>query len=428
MNNQVAVTNTTTLDAVFKQASQSINPSAFPKELFLHYSLPAFDELGGPALNRGEEIESNKTLLQKDSILVSKLNPRKPRVQLVRKSAIALRQVSSTEFISLVAIDRQTDLEYFKHLLNSSQVQSKLDAVATGTTNSHVRARPRDLFKQRIFAPPVPEQRRIAEILDTLDDQIRATEQIIVKLKRAADGLTSDVLTLGIDKGGRLRDPFRNRDQFMNTQIGVLPRDWEITSVGKVFDVQSGITLGPHRRPRKGSFRYLRVANVRRAALDLTELSRLQASVAECHQYALRENDLLVVEGHGDVGQIGRCARVDSHAAGLLHQNHLFRLRSSALNAVLAEAWLNSDYAKSYWRRTCSTSSGLNTINSRQLKAMVVGLPSSSEQERIAAILTAQHSRVDSERKILAGLQSLKQGLMADLLTGRVRVSPETTS
>lgn len=331
----------------------------------------------------------------------------------------------STEFHILRA--RSAEPRFLAQWLQAKDLRLAAETQMTGSAGQ--RRVPTDFFlRYRIPSLPIPEQRRIADILETLDDQIRTTAQIIGKLKITGDGIINDLLTCGIDGHGELRRPIDNPELFTDTPIGLLPRDWNITSVGEAFDVQSGITLGPHRRPRKGSVRYLRVANVRRAALDLTELSRLQVSVAERHRYALRENDLLVVEGHGDVGQIGRCARVDSHAVGLLHQNHLFRLRSSALNAVLAEAWLNSDYAKSYWRRTCSTSSGLNTINSRQLKAMVVGLPSYSEQERIAAFLTAQQSRMDSERKMLAGLQSLKQGLMSDLLTGRVRVPPETAS
>ncbi|WP_172651292.1 restriction endonuclease subunit S [Rhodococcus opacus] len=89
---------------------------------------------------------------------------------------------------------------------------------------------------------------------------------------------------------------------------------------------------------------------------------------------------------------------------------------------------MNSSYAKGYWRATCSTSSGLNTINSRQLKSMSVAIPPRSEQERIAAVLAVVNDRVDSERRELEKLRRQKQGLMSDLLNGRVRVPQEAGS
>lgn len=323
---------------------------------------------------------------------------------------------------------KAVDIRWLAHKLQDWESRTNIQISATGTSGSMKNLSKASLLSMPIACPPLSEQRVIAEVLDTLDDQILATEQIIEKLKIAGDGLTSQLLTRGVDGDGLVRDPSARPNEFVATRIGTLPGDWTITSVGEAFDVQSGITLGPHRRPKKDSSGYLRVANVRRAAIDLTEVARLQASAAERNQYALREYDLLIVEGHADVGQIGRCARVGPDAAGLLHQNHLFRLRSSEISAVFAEAWLNSDYAKSYWRSICSTSSGLNTINSRQLKSMAVGLPSRAEQSRIAAVLTAQRVREDSERRLLGALRGLKQGLMSDLLTGRVRVPAETAS
>lgn len=323
-----------------------------------------------------------------------------------------------------VTAARDVDVRFLNHLINFHLDQ--LSARSHGTTMKHVTRG--DLEAYMVQLPTIAEQGRIAEILDRLDDHIRGTEQIIEKLKIEGDGLISQLLTRGVDSDGLIRDPSARPKEFTETRIGTLPHAWTITSVGEVFDVQSGITLGPHRRPKKDSCGYLRVANVQRSAIDLSDVARLQASVAERYQYALRENDLLVVEGHADVGQIGRCARVGSDAAGLLHQNHLFRIRSSEFSSVFAEAWLNSDYAKSYWRRTCSTSSGLNTINSRQLKSMVVALPSLAEQSRIAVVLTAQRVREDSERRLLGTLRALKQGLMSDLLTGRVRAALEAAS
>ena len=76
--------------------------------------------------------------------------------------------------------------------------------------------------------PPLPEQRRIAEILDTLDEAIRKTEQVIAKLQQMKQGLLHDILTRGIDDNGELRDPDRHPEQFKDSPLGRIPRGWEV--------------------------------------------------------------------------------------------------------------------------------------------------------------------------------------------------------
>ncbi|WP_156380298.1 hypothetical protein [Arthrobacter sp. Soil762] len=248
---------------------------------------------------------------------------------------------------------------------------------------------------------------------------------IVDKIMAIEAGLFHDLVTRGVEANGALRNHETEREHFQVTPFGLVPADWTISTVGDTFEVKSGITLGPSRVARRNSSPYLRVANVRRGALDLTDVSRLQATLVERADYALRDGDLLVVEGHADVGQIGRCARVTDPAEGLLYQNHLFRLRSGLVDPVFAEAWLNSAYARSYWRATCSTSSGLNTINSGQLKAMAMAIPTLDEQRRLREQFECVQVRRRTEAESLAGLIATREGLASDLLCGSVRVPME---
>ena len=73
--------------------------------------------------------------------------------------------------------------------------------------------------------PPISEQRRIAEILDTLDEAIRKTEQVIAKLQQMKQGLLHDLLTRGIDDNGELRAPDQHPEQFKDSPLGRIPRE-----------------------------------------------------------------------------------------------------------------------------------------------------------------------------------------------------------
>ena len=124
--------------------------------------------------------------------------------------------------------------------------------------------------------------------------------------------------------------------------------------------------------------------------------------------------------------EIGRCASVTKVAAGMTFQNHLFRLRTKGLVVpAFACLWLNSAYAQRFWNARCATSSGLNTINQRTLKRLIVPVPSESEQKSIARIVALQRQHLDALVTKQLNIEALKRSVMQDLLTGRVRVRNE---
>ncbi|MHC5829065.1 MAG: hypothetical protein ACYT04_77440, partial [Nostoc sp.] len=111
-----------------------------------------------------------------------------------------------------------------------------------------------------ILSPHFKEQQKIAEILDAIDKAIALTDTHIPKLKKAKAGLLHDLLTRGIDDRGELRDYTRNPELFKRSPLGIIPKDWDVSSVSFEFDIISGFTLGEHRRPLNKKRKYLRVA------------------------------------------------------------------------------------------------------------------------------------------------------------------------
>jgi type I restriction enzyme S subunit len=274
-----------------------------------------------------------------------------------------------------------------------------------------------------IGLPHPSHQAVVAEILDTLDQAIRRTEELIAKSELMKQGLLQDLLTRGIDKNGDLRDPRRHPDQFREASIGSVPENWSVSTVEAQFDITSGITLGPHRRPRAHPWPYLRVANVFRERLSLGDIALLEATTGELEGRTLEEGDLLVVEGHANPEEIGRCAMATRDVVGLAFQNHLFRLRSRELNSDFALYWMNSTHVRKYWRQVSSSSSGLSTINQAKLRKLLVFVPPREEQDLIAERVRAVACRLAEEERTRCKLLLLRQGLMEELLTGRVRVS-----
>jgi len=84
--------------------------------------------------------------------------------------------------------------------------------------------------KLTIPLPPLPEQRKIAEILETVDNAIEKTEKIIEKYKRIKQGLMQELLTKGIDENGNIRSEKTHR--FKDSPIGRIPKEWEVVRLG----------------------------------------------------------------------------------------------------------------------------------------------------------------------------------------------------
>jgi len=289
----------------------------------------------------------------------------------------------------------------------------------------------KELSTLPVPALPLEQQRRIAEILSTVDEAIEQTEALIAKYRQIQAGLMHDLFTRGLSpeasaKGGvtwKLR-PTRAQAPhlYKKSPLGWIPKEWEVSSCAAEFHIDSGITLGPHRRPAKTAHPYLRVANVFRDKVVLDKVALLEVFPGEVETLGLKTFDLLLVEGHANRNEIGRCSMVFNDAEGMLFQNHLFRLCATRIDPRYALLWLNSSHAQHYWDIHCATSSGLNTINRSKLGRMPICVPSDEEQRRIVLACFASREAEVMEARYLANLRQQKQGLMQDLLTGRVRV------
>ena len=88
----------------------------------------------------------------------------------------------------------------------------------------------------------------IAAVLETVDEAIAKTEAVIAKLKQVRAGLLHDLLTRGLDENGQLRDPVAHPEQFQDSPLGRIPREWEIEPV------EDNSALSRHPEPKLASY------------------------------------------------------------------------------------------------------------------------------------------------------------------------------
>ena len=155
---------------------RSIDPRRFPDEIFLLYSIPAYDRGKVPKKVHGNEIGSSKLLINGGQCLFSKLNPRIPRVWVVPKTG-SYRQLASSEFMPLTPREDVLDLQYLGRVLLSGSFLGQVRRDVTGATGSRQRLKPNVVLDALIPLPPLPEQRRIVAYLDQVQARVTALKK-----------------------------------------------------------------------------------------------------------------------------------------------------------------------------------------------------------------------------------------------------------
>jgi len=277
----------------------------------------------------------------------------------------------------------------------------------------------------RIVAPSISvvEQRTVNEVLDTLDTTIRQTEAIIAKLKQVKQGLLHDLLTRGIDANGELRPPRSQAPHlYKDSPLGWIPSEWNTQAVSALTRVTVG-HVGPieeHFEDSNDGIALLSTTSIGDDGRLQGEHRKVTRAFDRSHLNShLRPGDLIVAR-HGKSGSTAVVPDCLEAAQSL----NVVIVRSSAsfLSPFLA-AWLNHPRTR---QKLLGGQAGSvqPIVGTRGVASLVVAVPSVLEQQLICARQSASLGRLDAEAKFADSLRSLRVGIMDDLLTGRVRVTP----
>ena len=158
------------LDEIATLDTSSIKPEKFPNDEFLHFSIPSFDHNNLPSVEQGKEIKSGKYLVNKNAILVSKLNPRFKRIWYPDTFNCENRKsICSTEFMQFVPNDGKLR-SFIWGVVNSDYFQSAVFRTVTGTTGSRQRAQPKEVSKVKII---IPDARSVSAFCDYADKVLK---------------------------------------------------------------------------------------------------------------------------------------------------------------------------------------------------------------------------------------------------------------
>ncbi|AKJ05576.1 type I restriction enzyme S subunit [Archangium gephyra] len=210
------------------------------------------------------------------------------------------------------------------------------------------------------------------------------------------------------------------------SELPSLPTGWCWTTLRSISELQGGITKGQKRSPdeRLRAVPYLRVANVQRGYLDLSEMKEIEATAAEIEELRLSRGDILFNEG-GDRDKLGRGWIWQEELPLCIHQNHVFRAR---LYSREVEPKFVSHYANSagqrYFVEQGKQTTNLASINLTKLGNLPVPLPPAHEQRRIVAEIDDRLSLADAAAGAVAmdcrRAEKLRQAILKAAFAGEL--------
>ena len=266
------------------------------------------------------------------------------------------------------------------------------------------------------------EQHRIAEILDTLDDAIQKTEQLIAKLKQIKQGLLHDLLTRGIDENGQLRDPIAHPEQFKDSVVGRIPVAWEVVQIkdiGKVFGGKR-LPTGHSYSDEPTGYTYLRVLDFFEKTVDPKTLMFLPPETFAALERHEIHNGNLYISIAGSIGYVGVFEASDNVRTVLTENAARIDLTEDIYPPFVAYQ-MNGYEVQRQIDIEKGTGGGVPKLALFRIENLWIAKPPISEQKAIAQRLLQHEQTLGSEKKYLGKLKFLKKGLMNDLLTGKVR-------
>ncbi|MEH1951113.1 MAG: restriction endonuclease subunit S [Nostoc sp.] len=274
------------------------------------------------------------------------------------------------------------------------------------------------------IAPP-NIQRIIAEILDTVDEAIARTSSLIIKLKQTKAGLLQDLLTRGLDNDGKLRDPQAHPEQFKDSPLGIIPKNWEVFSVGDcILKIEQGWSPDCESFTTPlGEWGVLKTTSVVWEGYQDSENKRLPSHLEPDPNYEVKPRDVLMTRA-GPNSRVGVVALVSQTQGKLMLSDKLYRLVPRELIKPDFLVYTLSGSQTQSHLSTLKTGLAESQTNISQeiVRSLLFILPSRKEQANIISILDSHDTRIRAEEAYLNKLKLQKQGLMQDLLTGKVRV------
>jgi len=320
---------------------------------------------------------------------------------------------------SILDIKDEFDTNYLYYALKGNE--SKIMGLRVGSGLPNIQQKAIRSFEIK-YPEYKPEQTRIAEILTTADEAIAHTEALIDKYQRIKTGLMQDLLTRGIDENGNVRS--KETHKFVVKNGIEVPEKWEVIKLIDCVDKSTIITYGIVQTGLHvvDGVRVLRTVDLQKDKIESSNLLRTTEEISNSYKRTILKKFDLVCNVRASVGDFNIID--DDGLVGCNTTRGVARISpKKEINPYYLLWFLRSERNTKQMELLIKGTTFID-INIADLREIWIPIPKDKkEQDEIAEKLIQITDTLQDYNRQLLKLQSLKTGLMQDLLSGKVRVN-----
>ena len=341
---------------------------------------------------------TDETYVIEDSVRkLSKLGVEKTGLSSFPKGTVILSSRAPIGKVAIAGCEMYCN-QGFKNLICSEKINNRylywflkrntayLNSLGRGATFKEISKQ--IIASVEIDVPEIEQQLVIVEDLEKISTIIQMRKQQLQKLDELIKA--------------RFAELFENTEKY------------ELRNLEDIADIVSGITKG--RKTKCVELRnvpYMAVSNVKDGYIDWTNVKTISATEEEINQYRLLPGDVLMTEG-GDPDKLGRGSVISCPPEDCIHQNHIFRVRLDE-RRILPQyfaTYLQSPQAKMYFLRAAKQTTGIASVNMKQLRRLPTMLPPLELQNQFADFVRAIEKSKVAVQTALDKTQLLFDSLM----------------
>lgn len=343
-------------------------------------------------LTSAKAIELRCTFLEPGDILVARMP--EPLGRACIFPGVGQPAVTVVDVCIIRPNPQRARAEWLVSAINSPTFRASMSEFVRGTTRQRISRK--NLGTLRLRVPRPPEQMRVEDTLRDIGKNERSATNHVRAAQRAVDGFRQAVLSAACS--GRLTADWRERaDSSVVGTVAVsdrrgelaplveTPDEWIWCRLSDIAELRGGVQKGARLKPGliTREVPYLRVANVQRGWLDLTEVKSIIVPESKVADLQLRPGDILFNEG-GDRDKLGRGWVWEGQLDECIHQNHVFRARLKQSDfEPRFFSWYGNTIGSAYFVDQGKQTVNLASLNMSTLKALPVPIPSPAEQREI---------------------------------------------
>ncbi|MEU4533180.1 restriction endonuclease subunit S [Micromonospora ureilytica] len=294
------------------------------------------------------------------------------------------------------------DSDFLRHYFEAGRVDEQIAWVAKEGVRNHglLNVGVDDFFSVDVDLPPIGEQRRIASILDSVDESIRSTERLLDKLALTTKGALHNLL---------------------EELVGAATSPQIMRPLGSIGRIRSGSTPSRALHSRyfaNGSIPWVKTMDLNEGVVASTD-ERITGAAVSDYSCPILEPMTVLVAMYGGWAQIGRTAILG--CPGTINQAiSAVEVQDTSVDPFYVQLALQ--VRRDRWKGIAASTRKDPNVTRADVLAFEIPVPRLEAQRKIVAASNAAKLRVKAEQMKLAKLRRFKDGLREDLLTGRVRV------